>query len=330
MGSLFDNETSVVALDVLKRADFEFFKGGTLLDADHSFVINGYYGRVYNDASRVPFYHCMPSYNTITNDKKFRFLLVSTGDDTVFFAYKIIQILKTKQIRVFDKPISSLGKAVSEQAVMDVLSSLTFVRFAFSTNIVFDADLKDTERLVEYDNYYYTRRSFFDGLPTWKLNKYGIRLVNDGDFLVTTKRIPMRDALKIRADFNRYLSDNGHKIAKNDDAVYRLIISSACKRIRTLAIYYKGEIVYLRVMMVYEELGVAYALYDMQTRYYDKTDKVLDKVLSHNMVEKIKYFTFTSFPRIDVVYILGCRPTEHRLLAHKEMICDGKIEYYIK
>lgn len=330
MGNLFEQETSVVALDVLERADFEFFKSGTPLNADHSFVINGYYGRVYNDASRIPFYHCVPLYNSITNDKKFRFLLVSVGGDTVFVAYKIIQILKTRQIRVFDTPISAMGKAASERAVADALSALPFVRFAFSTNVVSDADLRGTERLLEYDNYYYTRRSFFDGLPTWKLNKYGIRLVENGDFRVTTERIPVRDALKIRADFNRYLSDNGHKIAKNDDSVYNLIMSSGCERIRTLAMYYKGEIVYLRVMMVYEELGVAYALYDMQTRYYDRTDKILDKVLSHNMVEKIKYFTFTSFPHIDVVYILGCRPSEHRLLAHKEMICDGKIEYYIK
>jgi hypothetical protein len=29
------------------------------------------------------------------------------------------------------------------------------------------------------------------------------------------------------------------------------------------------------------------------------------------------------------VYMAGCRPSEHRLLAHKKRISDGKVEYFI-
>jgi hypothetical protein len=65
---------------------------------------------------------------------------------------------------------------------------------------------------------------------------------------------------------------------------------------------------------------------------YEQYDETTDMILKN--ITKIQNFYAWVFlyknAGIKTMYLAGCRPSERRLLAHKNNICDGKIEYYIK
>lgn len=327
MNSLFETyTTNIIALE---NSDFDFFKSGELLQ-DYNKEINAYYEKFYTDKFKIPLYHCLPTLNRIVNDGKFRFLLVDVKGDTVLVVYKIIQILKTKQIRVFDTPISKSNNDTSVNTIIEVLKTKPFVRFVFSEFVdVFNKD--EAKRLIEYDNYYYTREKVYENTPKAKLKKRGILdLVENKNFKIcVSNSVNKNDATKIRKDFNQYLDETRKKKSISDDKEFLKLATSNDKRIKCISIYYKGDIVYCSVFYVLKDLRVAYKLYDMQSRHYDHEDEVLNKTMQKNMTEKMKYIAFKYLQDVDVVYILGCMPNEHRLIKHKEMKCEGKIKYYI-
>lgn len=331
MDTLFTFEQHVT-FDELSRANFDFFKQGELLSLENESCINKYYKLYYDSQNKIPFYHCLPTLNHATHDRKFRFLIVEIGNDTVFFAYKIIQIMTTKQIRVFDEPISLNRDANNVDIVIHVLKNKSFVRFVFADFVDNKMlDKNNAQRLVEYDNYYYTRQKVLS-MSRAKLKKRGIidLIENDMFSIRVSCTISKDDAILIRNDFNKYLRETNKKISKADDNEFFNVATCANNKLKCVSVYYKNKIVYCSVFLVLLELKVVYKLYDMQSRYYDDRDSVLKKTLSLNMTEKMKYIAFKVFKDIDVIYILGCMPNEHRLIKHKEMKCEGKIKYYIQ
>ena len=319
------------SLNDLRNADFIFFKRQPHLSLEHKSVIYDYYNDYYN-AKRLPFYHCLPTLNDIVGDNKFRFCIVTIGDDNVFFTYKIIQILTTRQIRVFDTPISKQHDQSHISTVLEILKNKEFVRFCFSEQTQPQIlNKENSKRLVEYDNYYYSK-DVIANVTTRKLNKWGIgELMHNNDFAINIAHsISLHDAKIIRKDFNEYLTSNKRKSSKNDDKEFFRLATSGHENIRIISIKYKCEIIFIRVLIILPIIGVAYSLYNMQRRRYDESDHVLKKFLSHNMTDKIKWITFHVLEGIEKIYMLGCPPSEHRLIKHKEKLCEGKIKYYIQ
>lgn len=327
---LFENDYVCWSLDELSNAGFEQFKSANILNDDYGNVINGFYGKLYDGQFNIPFYHCLPVFNSIVGEKKFKFAVVNIGDDEIFFAYKVIQILTTKQIRVFDLPISRLSNNENVEKIIGILRKKDFVKFAFIGAHSKPYDISECSRLVEYDNYYYVN-DFCKRVTNREKKNYGIRLLeNNDDFVVSlNEKIMLRDLQGIRNDFNKYLRQRGSSVNKKDDKEFYDICCSASDKINVITIRYKGTLVHINVLYAVEELGVAYSLYDISLHDYDTGDRIIKKAIEHNMTEKIKYYTSQFLPKSRVVYILGCRPSEHRLLAHKERISDGKVEYYL-
>ena len=327
---LFGNEYVCWTLDELFNADFEKFKSVNILNDDYNVVISEFYGNLYGGQYNIPFYHCLPTINSIVGEKKFKFAVVTIGDDEIFFAYKVIQILTTKQIRVFDLPISRSNNMFNVGMVLTHLKGKDFVKFAFLGNYSNWYDMDKCDRLIEYDNYYY-HNTLASNIRNDKKRKYGINEFNaSGDFTVLlTNALPLSELKDIRKDFNDYLIMRGSKINKNDDKDFFAICTSNEPRVCIMTMCYKNKIIHLTVLYVVKELGVAYTIYDMSRHAYDKSDAILKRAISHNMTEKTRYFTSLLLPNIKVIYVLGCRPSEKRLLKHKEQTCDGKIEYYI-
>lgn len=330
---LFESDYACWTLDELSNADFERFKTANTLSDDYCVAIGDFYGKLYNGQHNIPFYHCLPTLNSLVGEKKFRFAVVTIGDDEIFFAYKVIQILKTRQIRVFDIPVSRKGDGANVENVIKSLASKPFVRFCFTANYLpFYASVVNgqAQRLVEYDNYYYIN-DLCKGITNREKKNYGIRLLeNNDDFVVSlNEKIKLRDLQSIRNDFNAYLRKRGSSVNKKDDDEFYNICVLTNNKINIITIRYKGVLVHINVLYVVRELNVAYSLYDISIHDYDMADTKLKKAIEHNMTEKIKYYTSLLLPEVSVVYILGCRPSEHRLLAHKENISDGNVEYYI-
>lgn len=333
MLNLFDKELCCFYIEELCSGDFSFFKKGLLLNYESKDTINIFFTKLYNTWDIIPFYHCIPEINSITGESKYRFMIIKIDDDEVFFAYKVIQILTTKQIRVFDKVVSKNGNIENEIIVTRELEKKPFIKFAFLKNAApLINNIDQAHKLVEYNNYYYTRESFFSSVTNQKLRKWGCNLfLKNTGYVVSTRLSRNNDGEIIRKLFNEYLIFNGHKINSKDDKEYKNIVFSDSDNIKIIAIYKDGNIISLTVLYVINEMKVAYMLYNMQIKKEQiSNDDGLKKFLSHNMTERIKYAIFSTYQDIDTIFILGCRPTERRLIKYKEEISDGKIEYYIK
>ena len=66
---LFESDYARWTLDELSCADFERFKSSNILCEDYSVVIGDFYGKIYAGQHRIPFYHCLPTLNSIIGEK---------------------------------------------------------------------------------------------------------------------------------------------------------------------------------------------------------------------------------------------------------------------
>lgn len=327
MKSLFELETEHISLSELKKADFTFFKNGYLLDDNFKKTISKYYDSFYNNVDIVPFYHCIPSFNTVTKDKAFRFIIIDINGTSCFVAYKIIQIIKTKQIRVFDIPITLDGDVEKSLKVFNLLQNKPFVRFAMSDYSLVLLGVQTDKKLIEYTNYYYTREAT-DIIPNKKKKHWGINVLQENkDFQVLLlDKISAREAQNITEDFNKYIVERGSTISTKDNKEF-LAFCKGYDNIKLLCVYYKNTLISITVLYVYGD--VAYNLYQKDLKHYDTQDRILDKMLRYYMEQKTKLLCFNYLKEVKRIYILGCMPSEKRLIQHKEMCSDGKIEYYI-
>jgi len=327
MNCLFELNTEPISLTDLENAEFDFFKGGYLLNDSYNETILKYYNAFYNKEENVPFYHCLPAFNTITNDKSFRFFVVDICGALYFIAYKIIQIIKTKQIRVFDLPIAIDGNIDNTRKVFEILNNKPFIKFAMSDYATRLLNVQKNKRLVEYTNYYYTRQAT-DLIPRKKIKHWGIKTLQENkDFnVVILDKIPQNDTQAIVNDFNKYLVERGSFVSKKDNDEF-CAFCRGYDNIKLLCIYYKSILISVCVLYVFG--NVAYNLYQKDLKHYDTQDPILDKMLRYNMEQKTKFLCFKHLPNVKRIYILGCMPSEKRLIKHKEMCSDGKIEYLI-
>lgn len=327
--SLFGNQLTQWTLDDLRKADFEYFKKfGYYLNYDHIETIDKFYGICYSSYEKVQFYHCLPLLNTIVSNHEYRFILVNVKDDVLFLAYKVIQIMTTKQIRIFDIPISQKISCENVQEVINVLKDKGFLRFAVQKDFLEYYKGFKIEKLESYNNYFYSF-SKLKSLPNKKLKGWRIKsLVENKDFSFGLYDCIDIDAVReLREDFNIYLIERGSKPSPKDDKEFYRLATQKSGRKKVMPIYYKGILISITVFMIYQ--NVAYNLYQIERKHYDLNDTVLSKMLKYNMEEKTKYIAFKLFGDIERIYILGAMPSEKRLLAHKERTSDGKIEYFI-
>lgn len=331
---IFKDEVAPISLREIYSYTFDDFKSkGYLLNSDYEDIILMYYKKVYKNEYIIPFYHCLPTLNSLTKDKKFKFLVVRRGEDSILLVYKVIQILKTRQIRFFDIPISLNGIEENQYELICDLSKKDFVRFCYSFPFTDWFNTAYGDRYPQYDNYYKSR-SWYDSKCncSWMRQKGVSSILKNKDFDVSlSKSVDFNDAKFIRENFNSYIESNNGIVSKNDDNEFYNVIRNENKlnNVYYFTVYYKGGIIMLTVVLVVKELNVAYELYNMKKRgFYE--DDIEKKVLEHNISEKTSFFIFYFLKYIQRLYVLGYMPSEKRLAKHKANIYQNCLKYYIE
>jgi len=330
---IFKDEVIPISLKEIYSYSFDDFKSkGYLLNSDYEDIILKYYEKVYKNEYIIPFYHCLPTFNSLTKDKKFKFIIVKRGDDTILLVYKVIQILKTRQIRFFDIPISLNGIEENQYELIFELSKKDFIRFCYSFPFTDWFNTAYCNRYPEYDNYYKSRIWFEKTCNiSWQKKKGIYEILNNIDFkVIVSDIINENDSKKIRNSFNDYIKKRGGLVSKNDDReFYNIVKCKKHKNIKFISIYYKNEIVALRVVFLLTNINVAYSIYNIHIRS-GFIDSVLEKTIKHNFDEKMSFFVFNYFKQIKRLYVLGYMPSEKRLAKHKANIYKDCIKYYIE
>ncbi len=277
-----------------------------------------------------PFYHLSPTYNTVTGDKQFRFILVRIEGDKVLVPYKVIQILKTKQIRFFNKPVSCDGNTEHENAVFHKLNSLPFVKFVLTESERVDG----CEPLFEYDDYYFTLDDKTDKYASGKYRSknYINQIFSNKDVRFEyVKTTDIRQLRLLREQWKSGMAERGSSVSKHDDKMFDDIMSADRDNRRYILIYYQSILISMQIFLIDEEHGWCDCLY-IHHIWDDNGDPVLHRI-TQNITEIQKYmchlFLYLREGGIRAVYLAGCRPSEHRLLKHKERISDGKVAYYL-
>lgn len=287
--NIFKEEIRIFSIREIYSFTFNDFKTkGYPLNNEYQETILKYYKKVYKNEFIIPFYHCLPTFNTLTNDGKFKFLIAQRGDDTILLVYKVIQILKTKQIRFFDIPISLNCIEENQYELIYDLLKIDFVRFCYSSPFTDWFNTAYCDRYPEYDNYCKSR-DWYDNVcnKSWQRVRGVYDVLHNDDFkIVVSNFIFLNEAKCIRENFNEYIEQRGGKVSRTDDNEFYNIIKNAKynDKIVYVALYYKNEIIGLRVLFVIRELGVAYGLYNIHVRHEVYKDKIVEKALKFGFV----------------------------------------------
>lgn len=294
--------------------NFRWFASNmNMLNNDYADKIKQFYERI-----DKPFYNLSLDYNTMTKESKFRFLLISIGDDKVFAPYKVIQLMKTKQIRFFGFPISESKNESNERKVFEALKKMPFIKFVFTERI------SGASRLPEYDDYLYDLDNPKFATSRYRSKNYINKLLSNPDVQIAFTESPYNAAFQeLRKAWKLGMEARGSKVSTSSDRCFTNIINSRNKNLRFISVFYKDKLLSLQVFLIHE----VYA----DLLYIHHLWMGEEKGILSNIVEIQKYLSwkFLFEQGIKRIYLAGCRPTEHRLLKHKQRICDGKIEYYL-
>ena len=328
--SLFKTEPIKVSIKDVKSLDFNWFRTNTnILNDTFKEDLDVFYD-IYAERDIKPCFFISSTYNTIANEKKFRFMFVTFEDnDIVFVPYKVIQIMNLKQIRIIYNPVSKNKNIEHEKLVFNVLNDFSFTKF-----VTTDTTIVEKTPLLEYNDYYFT---LYDKKDKYQSSKYcsknyinklfaneDIQIEQDFGAINVKRLDSLYNAWKEGA------TKNGSNITKHSDILYHNIVSSGVKNLYHIIIYYKSEPISSQIFLCNQKYGYCDCLY-INHLWDSNNDNVLKRILN-NIVEIQKYLCFKYLYKVyDIksIYLAGCMPDEHRLLKHKERICDSKIEHFL-
>ena len=315
--------------DIEKLTFDDWKRLGIVLNQSSENIINDFYAKTY-DQDNPPYYHCLPLYNEITGDKSHRFLLVSIESDIVFVAFKIIQIMTTKLIKIIDKPISKIGLITNEIDTVFHLRKLDYIKFTYKEKYAFYFDRKAeiSEQDCDYYYDYYIQENKYS-------NKYLVKnhfnRFDNGDFQVLfTKRLTQEqlwDIYCLRGVWEYEKKQD--KIAVTPNAIkFNQIINklNGNQNALFLNIYHKGKLVLNYVYLVYN--GFAVNLFRTSISRVETENTWLNNTYSR----LDKYAVYMSLLRlhslhINKLYYGGARPSDKTLMEYKKKHSNGRITY---
>lgn len=326
---IIPNMATTTPFEMLANLDFKYFaKNGNRLNEGFSEALQPYYDQYVKNGHK-PFYNLSLAYNSITEDTKFRFLLVTIRGTKVFAPYKVIQILKTRQIRFFGWPTSDNKDDVAESLVYNELKKLPFTRFVFTSTRITNG----VTRLVEYDDYFFTLNDK-NGLYSsskYRSKNFINKFLGNEEFRVEFGVRPDHKLFsELAVEWKQGMLERGSHVSTVWDKHFASFLTNYHTEVRYLAVYYRDKPISLQIFLCNTTFAYADCLFIVH-KWNDGGDPVLHRFLSC-ITEIQKYLAWEHLYKhggIERVYVAGCRPSEHRLLAHKERISDGKIEYFI-
>lgn len=339
---LFENVNQqpqfICDLQELENSDFTFFaKNTNIMNDDFSNSLNPFISKYLLNGIK-PFYHLSLKYNTISKSNKFRFIIVKFNRDIVFVPYKIIQIIKTKQIRFFYFPISINSNKDNSDKVFDILIKKNFVSFVVTESELNDIEIRrnylSIKRLFEYDDYFYqldNKQHYLTG--KYRSKNYINKLLNSQNVKIQFQDIcdtkTTNDIFDLRNIWANGMEERGSVISKDSDSLFNFFCRSNDTNIKKILIYFNGTLISLKVFLCDFERCYADCIY---IHHFWESDNDEQHKILQNITEIQKWLSWKYLYQdngIKTVYLAGCRQSEHRLLKHKERICDSKIQYSI-
>lgn len=327
--NLFNEIGYIIPITNVSKLNFSFFKTCPKIVIENTKVISEFYTKAYS--VQPQFYHAVPMYNSIANDSTYRFCIIQIGDDRIFVPFKVIQIVKTMQIRLIGNPISKDDNYNNEQQVLSEFLKLPFVKIAVVKNSAIEEF--NYKRLPEYDDYYID--VYAKTFNSKYKSKYGInKILNSDDFTIDIfSGIKAIDKLEqLRKSWEVDMNNSGHPVSKKSHDVFMKFLLSDSTAVIKIVLYYLDTPISLQIVLIDLVTSNQYLLYINhlgRSCNYDEVSKTVIKSLTEVQIWLLRYAKDLGFFQSNLFFIAGCRPSEHRLLKHKQQISDGVIEYLL-
>ena len=275
-----------------------------------------------------------PIFNSGANVKEYKFLLVrDTTGMLWFWAYKTIQIIKTKQIRFFDIPYSEKDGVDNDSmyAIIQKMTNLPFTRFVFQecfSDVFAIHTSKVPKRLNDLDDYFFR----LDYLNVKFTNRYLCKryinqcFSNDQITTIYSNKVRLKDICSLLDEWRSGMKERGHAVVSKSEKEFVRFISRSVKDAIYITLYYQKVPISLQVFTKDKELNIVECIYVMHV-WESNGDKFLSNVI-RNMTHIQKWLAWKYLGKAHKTIWYGNAYTE-RLRLHKDMMCDGKIEYYI-
>ena len=291
--------------DFLQLNSFEEYKniGIKLLELDD--LPSWFYKK-----AKQPFnYNMFPTYCKLVNEYRMRYIEIEFNDDIVAFCFKVVQIIKTKQIKIFELPYSLNNKQKHINMIIKHMYNILNNQFICLSNDTISSSI-DKENCNYYYNYdyynnkltgHYRRKHQFSRYkPTFELKLFD-KLSND------QKNIFINIHEQWYKTKNNPASPKSFKYAinqKNDNYLYYIGYVKNIPCICGIAIK-----TYFGIYIIFE-----YSL--------DRVNKFYDTIVIYT-----SYFLSKTLSEYNI-YKLGARKTEKGLIDFKERTSAGKIISY--
>lgn len=266
------------------------------------------------DYSDIPFnYNMIPDYCKLTNEYRMRFITIEFDDDVVAFCFKVIQIIKTKQIKLFEVPFSLNHNNNNVKIILSHLSKTLKEQFILLSNIYKVGSL-DKENCNYYYNYNYYKKRV---TPKYRRQHRFKRYENN----FTLKIAESLDE-SLKKEFIQ-IHDVWYKLKKNPASEKTFLKAMTVKNKNYF--YYIGylhEIPCICGIAIITKFGI-YIIFEYSL---DRTNILYDTIViycSKILTEQL----FNSYSNINL-YKLGARKQEKGLLDFKERTSEDKIESY--
>lgn len=266
------------------------------------------------NCSEIPFnYNMLPDYCKLVNEYRMRFVTIEFDDDIVGFCFKVIQIIKTKQLKLFELPFSLKRNNNNVKIILQHLDTVLGNQLVLLSNI-YNSDNIDKENCNYYYNYHYYKNRY---TPKYRRqhrfkryeNNFELEIIKD----LTDKNI--NDFINIQTIW--------HSLKKNPASPKSFL--KALKTKSNNYIYYLG---YLKNIPCICGIGIKtkFGIYIVFEYSLDRTNILYDSIViyaSKILTEKL----YEQYGDINF-YKLGARKTEKGLLAFKERTSEDKILSY--
>lgn len=317
---------NTIKFNDIRNLDFHRLSGsGYIMNEDYSDLIHQYGSFV-----TKPFFLLSPTFNSITGEKRYRFVIVEINGNCFLLPYKVVNILNIRQIRIF----CDYGIFKGNREFRKILSALLKLDFV---KIIMYGGVYCTERkpkkLVEYNDYYfdYSEKCDYYKSSRFRSSSYINKIESNKNFQVSYSSSENADDMMMVRDAWRLGEERrGIKINSKLDFYTNKFFYSQKDNIRFISIRYKGNIISLQVFLLTKEHSYAECIFILHIWDFGDDDD-LRKALG-SITDIQRYYAWKYLNQqdgIERLYMAGCSKGNNRLLKHKERICDGKIEYFI-
>jgi len=328
----------MIDLQELRNKDFNYYSNNrNYLFCENEHILRPYY------ESLCSIYkiheHLNIVKNSATRNKSFRYLFFTYNDRVWLVLYKVITILKTRQIRFYNIPVPKTFFYKWEEDAIQIISELKksfFIKFVFSEhfyNLFNDISPKhEIKRLEILDEFFYDISNDNKNFNSKKfLSKREIlKMERSHDVKITcSTKCNINETFELYEKWSMGMEKKKDNVRKSSRLKFVNFVNETNKlyteSIFVISVIYKNSAI-MQIFLVEngnDSLDCAFYIH-----IWESLGDVFLNRLTHNFNDIEKYLTWKFFRNESKKIFYGVAENK-KLRKHKEMICDGFIKYYI-